>query len=103
MKVLVAGHRYELTHLDDDNVETIQFVDRNHGHDTPGTNNQEVIRCLIDRVKFLDLEKPWAGNQQIIEHLRMALILHEQRHLERLVEKGTKVEYILTKDNGHFV
>ena len=103
MKVTVPGHMYLLEHLDGTKTQQIHFVDRGHGRDQEGTTNQEVLRVLIDRVKFLDEELPWQGNEQILFHLRSALVLHESRHLERLVIKGKlKPEEIQTGLDGHF-
>ena len=104
MRVEKAGHRYKLKRLDGEGHEVLQFVDRNHGTDTAGTTNQEVIRVLVDRIEFLDTELTWAGNKEIIKHLRMALVLHEARHITRLVERGLlKPEYVKTGVDGHFV
>lgn len=104
MKVLIAGHLYELSHLDGDGGQRLQFVDRNHGMDSEGTYNQEVLRVLIDRVKFLDDEVPWEGNGQILHHLRMALVLHEARALCRKVEKGKLLpESLIVGPDGHFL
>jgi len=103
MKVIQAGHTYRLNHLDGTNSQELQFVNRGHGCNKEGTNNQEVLRVLIDRVKFLELEKSWHGNERIIHHLRMALVLHESRHLERLVERRLLFpEYEPTGEDGHF-
>lgn len=97
MHVLEPGHIYMLDALDSEQKESLTFVKRdydpannlnylqNHG----GTTNQEVLRALIDRVKYLDTQLPCAENKEIIYHLRMALILHEARALKRKVEKGS--------------
>ena len=85
------GHKYTLEHLDGESYEHLNFVNRGHGCDEAGTNNQEVLRVLIDRVKFLEEEMHWEGNEKIVQHLRAALVLHEARHLERLAERG-KIE-----------
>lgn len=107
MKILTPGHRYELSHLDGDETSHLQFVQRaKHNTKLPnkeGTTNQEVIRVLIDRVRFLDGQMPWDGNQEIINHLRMALALHEARAMMRKVEKGELApEHVITKEDGHF-
>lgn len=103
MRVVVPGHLYELDHLDGGRKQRLQFVDRGHGRDQEGTVNQEVIRALIDRVKFLDSEKPWPLNEQILRHLRMALTLHEARAMCRKVEKGgIRPEEVAIGNDGHF-
>lgn len=95
------GHNYTLDHLDGDSFEHLTFVNRTIGE--PGTNNQEVIRALIDRVKYLEDEVHWEGNEKILYHLRMALVLHEARHLERLVELGKiEPEHIEVDQDGHY-
>lgn len=104
MKIVRAGHEYLLNRLDGENHELLNFVNRDHGCDKTGTTNQEVLRVLIDRVKFLDSEVPWVGNATILQHLRMALVLHESRHLERAAEKGKILpeEIVTSIDDGHF-
>lgn len=104
MRIVVPGHLYELDHLDGARKSFLQFVDRGHGRDTEGTLNQEVIRALIDRVQYLDAEKPWPLNHEIVHHLRMALTLHEARALCRKVEKQTlQPEVLATGADGHFI
>lgn len=105
MRVLKPGHTYELDHLDGSGKSRLQFVQRSPKHEPKeGVTNQEVLRALIDRVKFLNEELPWNGNEKILRHLRMALILHEARALERKVEKGEmSPEYVtINKADGHF-
>lgn len=106
MKILNEGHSYELKDLKANTHSNVldfyQDLEIN-GISQPGTCNQEVIRALIDRVKFLNAQKEHALNGEIIYHLRKALILHEMRHLDRLVDKGENIEDITTCENGHFV
>lgn len=104
MEVIIPGHKYLLAHLDGDGTQELSFVNRGHNCDEEGTTNQEVLRALIDRIKFLDNECPWEGNKNIIYHLRMGLLLHETRALERKVEKGQiSPEFIpVNKDDLHF-
>ena len=104
MHCLRDGHQYTLNQLDGDSYEMLSFVNRDHGVDQAGTNNQEVLRVLIDRVKFLEEEVHWEGNEEILHHLRMALVLHEARHLTRLVEKGKleRPEELPVGTDGHF-
>lgn len=56
------------------------------GNDGPpysGTNCQEILRVLIDRVKYLDGQIPCSENAEILGHLRQALLLFEQRAARR--------------------
>ena len=104
MKAIIPGHLYELDHLDGDRKQQLRFVDRGHGTNYQGTYNQEVLRVLIDRVQFLHAEQPWILNEQIIYHLRMALVLHEARALGRKVEKGQLLpEQLPVGRDGHFL
>ena len=105
MKPLIHGHLYELDHLDGSGKTHLQFVSREPLHDPrEGVINQEVLRALIDRVECLNEEVPWAGNADILHHLRMALVLHEARALVRHVQKGElRPETLVTGADGHFV
>ena len=94
MKTLDPGHRYWLEVLDIEGdtrhgAEMLSFVKRqgprypgNLSH-YPGTNCQEVIRALIDRVGYLDGQAPDPRNRPIMQHLREALWLFESRAAER--------------------
>lgn len=103
MRALYPGHLYSLDHLDGDGKTLLQFVQRPILHEAKeGVTNQEVLRAIIDRVKHLDGEVPWSGNQQIIYHLRMAIALHESRALMRHIEKGElAIEYATLGADGH--
>lgn len=87
MDVLDAGHRYGLTIYDDMDAfpQQIVFMKRegegypgNVGH-YPGTNCQEVLRALIDRVKYLENQISHPCNDIILRCLREALIAFEIR------------------------
>lgn len=94
MKTIDPGHMYSLNMLDVEgderhSTEMLIFVKRqgsrypgNVSH-YPGTNCQEVMRALIDRVKYLDSQIPDPRNQPVIEHLREALWLFESRAAQR--------------------
>lgn len=105
MKVIYPGHLYMLSQLDAKGGEfqPLQFVQRAPLHPpVPGTTNQEVLRVLIDRIKVLDAEVPWEGNQQILFHLRSAIALHESRAILRHIEKhGMEIEKAQLGDDGH--
>jgi len=113
MKIIEPGHIYELNWLDrnlnpsydaeNPTANRIIFVNREKGTEHPGTQTQEVIRALINRTQHCDNCLRWKGNDLIVYHLRMALILHEARALERKTEKGyIKPELIITDLDGHF-
>lgn len=94
MRILDPGHRYWLDMLDTkadqrQGAEMLTFVKRqgprypgNHSY-YPGTNCQEVLRALIDRVKHLDSQIADSHNQPILDHLRSALWQFESRAAER--------------------
>jgi hypothetical protein len=112
MKVVDPGHVYDLDWLDGDALTlTIEpahadrivklelspsfvqnrlfFVKRegkgypgNVGHH-PGTNIQEVIRALVDRVKYLDQQVPHENNIVILAHLRLIIFYLEERAAQR--------------------
>ncbi len=94
MRILDPGHRYWLDVLDiegdeQNGTEMLSFVkrkgERYPGNLScyPGTNCQEVIRALIDRVKHLDSQAADPHNQPILQHLREALWLFESRAAKR--------------------
>lgn len=107
LKILEAGHVYELRQLDakpGDPPVILRFVNREPGHEHGGTQTQEVIRVIIDRTMHCDNCLRWPSNDLIIYHLRMALVLHEARALERKVEKGYIAPELITinPEDGHF-
>lgn len=103
MKIIEPGHVYELNSLDGGTPETLTFVNREEGQKHSGTQTQEVLRALIDRTMHCDNCRRWAGNDEIIKHLRMALVLHEARALERKAEKGYYApERMKIGADGHF-
>lgn len=106
MRVIEAGHQYELASVDGECANVLTFVKRFRGAaNHAGTTNQEVLRALIDRIEVLHAEKPHDANAKIIEHLRLALVLHEARALERKVERGDlKPERVaFAERDGHFL
>lgn len=104
MRVIDPGHKYALTRLDGHGEELLTFVKRegqgypgNVGHH-PGTNIQEVVRTLIDRLKYVDKQIPHWRNSAAISHLRECLVHLEFRAAERhgrestLWESGLSIE-----------
>ena len=101
MKILDAGHEYELDCLDGDLKQVIKFVKRegqkfpfNLGKH-PGTNCQEVLRALIDRTEYLQAQRPCGETECIISSLRTALLLFE---LMAAREHGHTLETYSTQD-----
>ena len=110
MKILEAGHIYELEWLDDkpkDGENHLVFVNREDSNEHGGTQSQEVLRALIDRTFHCHNCLPHMVNKHIIYHLRMALAYHEARAVVRKVEKGdhfgSEIESIKLDGDGHFL
>ena len=109
MQTLIPGHKYLLSNIKSDDgdkdINILKFYDvqGENRDEIVGTSNQEVLRALIDRVSYLDNELPHSFNKEIIFHLRKALILHEARHLTRIVDKGIAVEEFPVGNDGHFI
>ncbi len=93
MHVLDPGHTYLLDQLDQDPCDRLpgqlNFVKRegpgypgNVGHHK-GTNIQEVLRALIDRVEYLNNQIPDSRNKKVIRGLRDAFVALELRAAER--------------------
>lgn len=89
VRVIDPGHRYALAHLDGDAEEILTFVKReghgypgNEGH-YPGTNIQEVLRALINRLEYLDNQIPHWRNRDALIHLRSAFEDMEFRAAQR--------------------
>lgn len=90
MKIIEAGHIYDADVFDGQTKQIITFMKRvgsgypgNRGEPHAGTNCQELIRILIDRVKYLDNQIPHEQNQRILRGLRRALAGFELRAAER--------------------
>lgn len=110
MKVSDRGHRYELDQQTPNNggraltKQSIQFLNTEKGRECEGVTTQEVIRALIDRTWYCNDCLPWSGNEHIVNHLRMALMLHEARARIRGVEKGElRPEQCSVGYDGHFI
>lgn len=104
MKIVEPGHIYQLHHIDGPGYEELTFVNREKGTKQEGTQTQEVLRALINRTIHCDNCLRWEGNDLILQHLRMALILHEARALIRKCEKQQIYpEHIeIDPKDGHF-
>ena len=93
MKVLDPGHYYRIDNYDDNSgkvEQDIAFMKRigegypgNKGTPYSGTNCQELLRVIIDRVHYLDGQYKHKNNKAIIRKLRESLWLFEDRAAER--------------------
>lgn len=92
-QVLDPGHHYELLTLDGDFVQHLRFVKRcdpEHPEKFPGNENaypgttlQSVIRCLIERIDYLQNQIPDKNNVAIREMFLRQLWLLEERAARR--------------------
>lgn len=94
MRVLDPGHLYEVDLYDGvpngATARYLRFMKRigseypqNKGDPYAGTNCQEVLRVLIDRVRYLNGQVPDRRNDRILSDLRSALWNFELRAAER--------------------
>lgn len=90
MRVIEPGHAYALDAYDGDaNMvpRHLRFTKRvglgNEPSAVPGTNCQEVLRVLIDRVKYRNGQEADSRNATIVNYLRGALWELELRHADR--------------------
>src|ERR1700757_5337799 len=89
MENLDPGHVYQLNDIDGSGHQFLTFVKRegagypgNVGH-YPGTIIQDVLRCCIDRLKYVDNQISDIRNDLAIKHLRTAIYNLESRAAER--------------------
>lgn len=90
MKVLDPGHQYYLDVLDSMGPGMVLTFVKREGENYPGnsgrhpgTTIQEVLRALIDRVKYLDNQIPHVRNSDTLRSLRRAIFDLEVRAAER--------------------
>jgi hypothetical protein len=85
MKVITAGHKYELDHFESYGlpgvpVQTLQFIEKvpvTEGSTelrtvNDGTTNEEVLRVLVDRLNYLQAKFPCRENALAITKLEEA-------------------------------
>jgi hypothetical protein len=113
MKVITEGHLYGLENFDKSkpggenskvlpdgsilSFQELQFIHK--GPTVPGgtfletitngTTNEEVLRVLIDRVKFLNTKFPCRENAIALTHIETALMWLEKRTADRK-ERGVE-------------
>lgn len=97
MKILTAGHKYELANFEakDKPGQTIQFIEKMplpaNAEGAPGTlvtvndgtTNEEVLAVLIDRLNSMQVKFPCRENAIVITHLETGLLWLEKRTADR--------------------
>lgn len=93
MKILTPGHKYELGNFEatDQPGQTLQFIEKKEsiGHGSPlatvndGTTNEEVLKMLIDRLRFLGDKLPSRENSLAVTKCEEALLWLEKRTADR--------------------
>lgn len=112
MRIIDKGHTYALRVLDGVEEVVLTFVKHvgkkfpgNDGEPYPGTTNQEVLRALIDRTKYVNNQMYDARNQLAIDYMRKTLFLFEQRaasmHGCNLISVPRDIENCRVTKNGH--
>ena len=97
MKPVVEGHVYLLDHQEGPNHETISFLRKEIDPTDPdkkrlikkgdGTSNEEVLRMLIDRLRYLNARVPCRENSLAITKMEEALMWLQKRTTDRLQRK----------------
>lgn len=115
MIILDPGHEYKLQIIDGTALDyhTLVFVKRegegypgNVGH-RPGTIIQDVLRCCIDRLKYVNNQIPNKLNVETIQSLRDAIFTLElraaSRHDTELKIDRLEIEDLPVGKNGHLL
>lgn len=102
MRVIDAGHIYELDQLDrrdETQPAVLRFVKRiglkypgNGDLAWPGPTTQEVLRALIDRTEYVNAQREHAANANAIAGMRSALVALEVRAATERRAPGVAVE-----------
>lgn len=89
MKILKEGHKYELAHfesygLEGCPVQTLQFIEKVPDGKTlvtinDGTTNEEVLKVLINRLRYLNTKFPCRENSIVITKLEESLMWLQHR------------------------
>lgn len=95
MKVINEGHTYELETIQTKETDEPSFIvqffrgPKGSGVDHVGTTNEEVLRMLIDRMRFLQQSLPCRENAIVITKLEEAFMWLEHRTNDRR-ERGVE-------------
>lgn len=100
MKVLTAGHCYELENFEDiGNLQKIQFIEKIPEGDilktvNDGTTNEEILSMLINRMEYLQGISPCRENAIVITKLQESLMWINKRTEDR-VGRGVTGKYLV--------
>jgi hypothetical protein len=101
MKVITAGHKYELASFEGSEPQTLQFIEKRPVLGTvtletvnDGTTNEEVLEVLIDRLNTMNSKVPSRETSLAITKLEEALGWMERRTKNR---KARNVEGTMAK------
>ena len=92
MRVLTAGHKYEMDSFEGGEPQLLQFIEKTRSVDescaqlftiNDGTTNEEVLSVLINRMSFLQEMCPCDENIAAIGHLAAALEVLNSRTADR--------------------
>ena len=100
---LDAGHTYAVIDKHETGLQIIKFVKDEQGRNEDGIIMQQLIKILLDRIRYLDDNLPSKYNSRAAKYLTQAFIALETRHYERLIKKGACVEYLPVYQGGHIL
>lgn len=115
MKVIDPGHQYQLQVIDGDDLfgklTILRFVKRvgskfpGNLDSYPGTNCQEPLRAIVDRLNYLNNQKPDVRTISARDHLIEAIYLLEHRaaelHSRKPPTKSEALNEITCQKCGH--
>lgn len=99
MKVITAGHKYELKNFENKEApgQTIQFIEKVSAPENPtqlttvndGTTNEEVLEVILDRLNHLNSKFPCRENALAITNIEQGLMWLNRRTANR-VSRGVE-------------
>lgn len=96
MNVVETGHIYKLNNTESSQAQELIFINRDAGNLIyDGTTNEEVLKVLIDRLKYLNMKCPCRENSIVITKLEESLMWLNRR-TELRIAQGVE-----TKDLPH--
>jgi len=91
MKTIIEGHTFELDSFEGSEPQVLQFIHKQQDqYCSPvletvkdGTTNEEVLKCLITRMNYLQGKFPCRENEIVITKLEESLMWLEKRTNDR--------------------